>query len=46
MHVRKFEGDTLDDVIGQVKKELGPDAIILKTKTNRVFIGYLCTKIS
>ncbi len=35
MHVRKFEGDSLEEVIKQVKKELGPDAIILKTKTNK-----------
>ncbi len=39
MHVRKFEGDTLDEVIGQVKRELGPDAIILKTKTNKGLSG-------
>jgi flagellar biosynthesis GTPase FlhF len=34
MHVRKFEGDTLDEVLKEVKRELGPDAIILKTLTN------------
>ncbi len=35
MHVRKFIGDTLEDALKQIKKELGPDAIILKTNTHK-----------
>lgn len=39
MYVRKFEGDTLDETLRAVKKELGPDAIILKTVTNKGLKG-------
>jgi flagellar biosynthesis protein FlhF len=39
MHVRKFEGDSLDEVIAQVKRDLGPDAIILKTKSHKGLSG-------
>jgi flagellar biosynthesis protein FlhF len=35
MHVRKFTAETLDEALKQIKKELGPDAIILKTNTNK-----------
>jgi flagellar biosynthesis protein FlhF len=35
MYVRKFEGDTLEETLQAVKFELGPDAIILKTITNK-----------
>jgi flagellar biosynthesis GTPase FlhF len=35
MHVRKFEADTIDGALKEVKRELGPDAIILKTVTNK-----------
>ena len=35
MHVRKFEADTLDEALRNIKRELGPDAIILKTITNK-----------
>jgi flagellar biosynthesis protein FlhF len=35
MHVRKFIADTLEEALKQVKKELGPDAIILKTNTQK-----------
>ena len=35
MHVRKFEGETLEETLRQIKLELGPDAIILKTVTNK-----------
>lgn len=35
MHVRKFTAETLDDALKQIKKELGPDAIILKTNTSK-----------
>lgn len=39
MYVRKFESDTLDDALKKIKGELGPDAIILKTKTNKGLKG-------
>lgn len=35
MYVKKFEGETLDQTLQLVKKELGPDAIILKTVTHK-----------
>lgn len=35
MYVRKFEAETMDQALQEVKRELGPDAIILKTKTNK-----------
>lgn len=39
MYVRKFEADTLDEALKQIKQELGPDAVILKTVTNKGFKG-------
>jgi len=39
MYVKKFEADTLDDALQSVKRELGPDAIILKTITNKGLKG-------
>lgn len=39
MYVRKFEGDTLEETLQDIKKELGPDAIILKTITNKGLKG-------
>ncbi len=39
MFVRKFEADTLEEALGNIKKELGPDAIILKTITNKGLKG-------
>lgn len=39
MYVKKFEGETLDEAIQSVKRELGPDAIILKTITNKGLKG-------
>jgi flagellar biosynthesis protein FlhF len=39
MFVKKFEADTLDEALKSVKKELGPDAIILKTVTNKGLKG-------
>lgn len=39
MFVRKFEGETLDEALQLVKRELGPDAIILKTVTNKGLAG-------
>lgn len=39
MYVKKFEADSIDEAIQAVKKELGPDAIILKTISNRGLKG-------
>ena len=39
MYVKKFESETLDEVLRDIKKELGPDAIILKTVTNKGLKG-------
>jgi len=39
MYVRKFEADTLDEALKAIKRELGPDAIILKTVTNKGIKG-------
>lgn len=39
MFVRKFEADTLEEALSNIKKELGPDAIILKTITNKGLKG-------
>lgn len=39
MYVKKFEGEKLDEVLKSVKMELGPDAIILKTITNKGLKG-------
>jgi flagellar biosynthesis protein FlhF len=39
MFVKKFEADTLEEALKQVKVELGPDAIILKTVTNNGLKG-------
>ena len=35
MHIRKFESETLEAAFKDIKRELGPDAIILKTVTKR-----------
>ncbi|MDP7319424.1 MAG: hypothetical protein QF441_02400 [Bacteriovoracaceae bacterium] len=39
MYVKKFEGESLDEALKAVKMELGPDAIILKTVTNKGLKG-------
>ena len=39
MYVRKFEADSLEEALKSVKRELGPDAIILKTITNKGLKG-------
>lgn len=39
MYVKKFESDTLDEALKTIKHELGPDAIILKTVTNKGLKG-------
>ncbi|MBY0518026.1 MAG: hypothetical protein K2P81_14050 [Bacteriovoracaceae bacterium] len=37
--MKKFEADTIDEALKAVKAELGPDAIILKTITNKGLKG-------
>jgi len=44
MFVKKFEADTLDEALKNIKSELGPDAIILKTVTNKGLKGALKRK--
>lgn len=39
MYVRKFEADTIDEALKDIKRELGPDAVILKTITNNGLKG-------
>lgn len=39
MYVKKFEGESLDEALQAVKRELGPDAIILKTVSNKGLKG-------
>ncbi len=39
MHTRKFEAETLEEALKAIKRELGPDAIILKTVTNKGLKG-------
>lgn len=39
MYVRKFEADSLEEALKDIKQELGPDAIILKTVTNKGLKG-------
>lgn len=39
MYIRKFEADSLDEALKTIKTELGPDAIILKTVTNKGLKG-------
>ena len=39
MYVRKFEADSLEEALKEIKRELGPDAIILKTLTNKGLKG-------
>ena len=35
MQVRRYEGSTMKDALDQVKKELGPDAVILEARRSR-----------
>ena len=39
MYVRKFEAYSMDEALKEIKKEMGPDAIILKTTTNKGLKG-------
>ncbi len=41
MQIKKYEASSLKDAIKTVKRELGPDAIILQTKTNKKGFGLL-----
>ncbi len=36
MHVKKFVGSTMEETLTQIKKEFGPDAIILKTSSSGI----------
>ena len=39
MYVRKFEADTIEEALRDIKRELGPEAVILKTITNKGLKG-------
>lgn len=39
MYVRKFEADSMEEALKAIKQELGPDAIILKTVSNKGIKG-------
>lgn len=39
MFVRKFEADSIEEALRDIKRELGPDAVILKTITNKGLKG-------
>ncbi len=41
MQVKKFEAPTMQEALDNVKRELGPEAIILQTKQNRRGFGLL-----
>ena len=41
MQVKKFEAPTLQEALDHVKRELGPEAIILQTKQNRKGFGLM-----
>ena len=41
MYVEKFEANSLDQALKKIKAKLGPDAIILKTVTNKGLMGTL-----
>jgi flagellar biosynthesis protein FlhF len=41
MQIKKYEAANLKDALEAVKRELGPDAIILQTKTNKKGFGLL-----
>jgi flagellar biosynthesis GTPase FlhF len=46
MHVRNFEGENLSQVLKTIKEELGPEAIILKTNTNKTGFKKSTVKIT
>jgi len=41
MQVKKFEAPTIQEALDAIKRELGPDAIILQTKRNKKGFGLL-----
>src|SRR6478609_3049299 len=41
MQVKKFEAPTIQEALENVKRELGPEAIILQTKKNKRGFGLL-----
>ena len=41
MYVEKFAADSLDQALRKIKSKLGPDAVILKTVTNKGLMGAL-----
>lgn len=41
MQVKKFEAPTIQEALDAIKRELGPDAIILQTKKNKKGFGLL-----
>src|SRR6202040_1208333 len=41
MQVKKFEAPTLQEALDHVKRELGPEAIILQTKKNKRGFGLM-----
>jgi flagellar biosynthesis protein FlhF len=41
MQVKKFEAPTIQEALEQVKSELGPEAVILQTKSNKKGFGKL-----
>lgn len=41
MQIKKYEAGSLKDALDAVKRELGPDAIILQTRTNKKGFGLL-----
>src|SRR3954465_11121321 len=41
MQVKKFEAPTMQEALEHVKRELGPEAIILQTKNNKRGFGLL-----
>lgn len=45
MYVKKFEAETMEEALKNIKQELGPDAIILKTVNNKGIKGAFKKKI-
>jgi flagellar biosynthesis protein FlhF len=41
MYVKTYESDSLDKALKDIKQDLGPEAIILKTKTNKGLKGVM-----
>src|SRR6185437_4778530 len=41
MQVKKFEAPTIQEALDTIKRELGPEAIILQTKTNKRGFGLM-----